>query len=381
MTDDPKDRIGAVIRAYDAQGWHRTGTAVDIASGGWLVDELRAVGADARLETYPFRRVEPLECSLALGDTRMSGLPMFDGGFTSSQGVAGRLGRLGSDAEIGVVAVPAGGPAEDLDRARHANVHDAIISITTGGRAGLAPRNAPAYPPAPGGTPVLQVSSEFRGVLEDAVDRGDRATVLVRGAWHDVSASNVLAEISGTSPSAAPVVVMTPRSGWWQCASERGGGIAALLEIARSLAQDRRGRTVLFLASTGHELGHWGLDRFLGIRPHLATAAPLWLHLGASVGAALSPSPLLFCSSDANERIAGEALARAGIAGLTQAPRSAVPGGESKNVHELGGSYVSLAGGSAVFHLEADRWPDAVDVDAVAAYATAATEIVRIYAT
>lgn len=160
----------------------------------------------------------------------------------------------------------------------------------------------------------------------------------------------------------------------------RSGGIAAWLEMARAAAANPAKRPVLFLASTGHELGHWGLERLLSIRPHLAMAAPLWLHLGASVGAALAPVPRLFCSSNANEHIATDAFQRAGVAGLVNTPRSTVPGGESKNIHERGGSYVSVAGGSAVFHLEADRWPAAVDVDAVAAYAEACVEIVRHFA-
>jgi len=362
MSGGRSDRIASVIQAYDEQGWHRTGTAVDAASGEWLAAELQAAGADARLETYPFRRLDPEECSLTIGATRIDGLPMFDGGLTGREAVAGRLGPLGSDAEIQVAVLPAGGAAPALDNARQRPGTRAIVCFTAASRPGLAPRNATAYASAPGGTPVLQVSSEFRDLIEEAAARHDLATV------------------PGSSPGLSPVVVMTPRSGWWQCASERGGGIAVLLELARMFASERPRRPVIFLASTGHELGHWGLERFLNIRPYLATSAPLWLHLGASVGAALEPRPMLFCSSDAVEQVSGSALDRAGLTAVTHAPRSAVPGGESKNIHERGGSYASLLGGSAVFHLEADRWPDAVDVDAVASFADAASEIVRYYA-
>ena len=48
---------------------------------------------------------------------------------------------------------------------------------------------------------------------------------------------------------------MTPRSGWYSCASERGGGIACWLELMRTL-NGRAPRDVLFVASSGHELGH-----------------------------------------------------------------------------------------------------------------------------
>jgi len=38
-------------------------------------------------------------------------------------------------------------------------------------------------------------------------------------------ARNVVVTIYGAGPRRAPVVVMTPRSSWWQSTSERGGGL------------------------------------------------------------------------------------------------------------------------------------------------------------
>src|SRR5205085_1774820 len=97
-----------------------------------------------------------------------------------------------------------------------------------------------------------------------------------------------------------------PRSGWWACASERGGGIACLLEVAHALSQAKPRRTVVFVSTTGHELGHWGLEEFLARRPGLARGAALWMHFGASIGAALEPRPMIFAS---RPELAGEALA------------------------------------------------------------------------
>ena len=36
-----QQRIGAVIRAYEEQGFHRTATTVDLTSADWLADEVR----------------------------------------------------------------------------------------------------------------------------------------------------------------------------------------------------------------------------------------------------------------------------------------------------------------------------------------------------
>ncbi len=51
------------------------------------------------------------------------------------------------------------------------------------------------------------------------------------------------------------------------------------------------------------------------------------------------------------------------------------PAGEARNIFDGGGRYFSLLGGNGLFHHPDDRWPDAVDVAAVAAFARAFTDI------
>ena len=50
-------------------------------------------------------------------------------------------------------------------------------------------------------------------------------------------------------------------------------------------------------------------------------------------------------------------------------------GRESAEVAKRGGSVVALVGTNALFHLESDRWPMAVDVDQVAKYSNVFTEL------
>jgi hypothetical protein len=52
-------------------------------------------------------------------------------------------------------------------------------------------------------------------------------------------------------------------------------------------------------------------------------------------------------------------------------PREAIPVGEAGNIYQGGGRYISMVGRNGLFHHRADRWPDAVDVNAVASYARA----------
>jgi hypothetical protein len=369
-------RIARDIAEFDAQGWHRTATDVDAASGAWLRERLAEAGIDARLETYPFSRLVPRDCRLMTGDYDVAGLPLFDAPATPAEGVRGRLGLPGDDCDICVVTVRPGGPSPELERLRREGSHRAIVAITTGGRPGLAPRNAEAFR-APHGKPTLQVSSEHGDAL-DQLARDHAAVHLVSySTFEETTATNVIGEVPGTDAGLPPAVVMTPRSGWWNCASERGGGIACWLEVARAIAASRLRRTVLFLASTGHELGYWGLEEFLKRRPGIEQAATPWLHLGASVGATLDPTPHLFASNDALEQLAVDALAAANAPMPVVASRGTRPGGESRNIHDAGGDYISLAGGSAVFHLEADRWPTAVSAGTVARYAEACSEIIR----
>src|ERR1700680_3485817 len=45
-----------------------------------------------------------------------------------------------------------------------------------------------------------------------------------------------------------PLVIMTPRSGWYRCASERGGGLACWLELTSILSQSTPARDVVFVS-------------------------------------------------------------------------------------------------------------------------------------
>jgi hypothetical protein len=153
-------RIGTVVRAYEGQGFHRTGTAVDQVSGDWLANEVRQIGLVPVHEEFSLSRVDPVDASLVVNDRKIEGLPLFDGAFTSSAGIAGSLGNLNSDASIGLAEIPPNGAeAGALGNARRQNRHQAIVAITHGARAGFCPSNADSFL-RPFGPPVLQVSSE-----------------------------------------------------------------------------------------------------------------------------------------------------------------------------------------------------------------------------
>jgi hypothetical protein len=368
-------RIGTVVRGYEEQGFHRTGTAVDQASGDWLANEVRRIGLEPVREEFPLSRVDPVGASLVVNDRKIEGLPLFDGAFTSPAGIAGSLGCLNSEASIGLAEIPPNGAeAGALGDARRQHRHQAIVVVTRGARPGFCPSNADSFR-RPFGPPALQVASEEGLVLAECVRQGAKALLTAHVERTQARAFNVVTVVSGTNKSLAPLVVMTPRSGWWRCASERGGGLACWLEIMHAMHDARSARDVLFIASSGHELGHLGLDAFIERRGGLVPAAKAWIHLGANIGAAQGPGNNLQASDDAMESMLAEAMTIAGLRIDRRHPRGAVPRGEAENVHREGGRYISVIGNNDLFHNASDRGVDAVDLDVIERFARAFTMV------
>lgn len=366
-----RQRIGAVVRAYDEQGYHRTGTPVDQISGDWLVNQVRHIGIAPWLEEFSISRVDPIDASLAIDGRKIDGLPLFDGAFTSSAGITGRLGPLNSDASIGFTEIPPNGAAADaLGDARRQNRHQAIVVVTRGARPGFCPSNADSFR-RPFGPPVLQVASEEAPFLAECARRSSNGLLTAHVRRTQSQAFNVVAAISGADKSMAPVVVMTPRSGWWTCASERGGGLACWLEIMRAMHDVRPIRDVLFVASSGHELGHLGLDSFIARRPELVSAAKAWIHLGANIGAAQGAGNNLQASDEEMASTMAEAMTKVGLRVDRRLRHGAVPRGEAENVHRGGGRYISIIGDNDLFHNASDQGPEAVDLNILERFARA----------
>ena len=221
--------------------------------------------------------------------------------------------------------------------------------------------------------------SEEAAWLTEQASRGTKVTLIANVIRNATSASNVVAELKGSGGALPPIVVMTPRSGWYSCASERGGGIACWLEIMRGLRETPLKRSVLFfVASSGHELGHLGIDAYIEKRPEIVTRSAAWLHLGANIGAATElNNNLLQARDDELDRALSDAMTKAGLRVARRAPRSNVPAGEAEAIDRGGGRYVSTIGGNQLFHNRADRGPGAVDPPTIAKFSQAFLDVAR----
>lgn len=366
--------VDAVLRAYDAQGHHRTGQLADAENADWLARQATSLGATVTFEEFEIERVEPAACHVETGDWRIPGIPMFDAAFTGPDGITGRLRTgTGTGAEIGLEAM---GPLSiyqpAYERFRRSPGCRALVTVTVGGNEGLALFNAESFL-HPYGVPTIQVSSLEGARLLAAAARGDTVRVVADVRRVPATVRNVVATVRGTGTGARPLVVMTPRSGWWHCASERGGGLVCWLEVLRALREHPPATDVTLVSSSGHELGHIGLDDFMARRPHLVAGGD-WLHFGANIGA--RGSKLTLQSPQEDLRTLGTAeLERAGHPAAGLSPTTQVPFGESRAIHRAGGRYLTFIGSNDLFHLREDRWPNAVDVGATRRIADAAGRI------
>jgi hypothetical protein len=360
------ERISSLIEQYDAQGHHRTGTAVDRASADWLAELVEEQGFEARLDPFPFERTEIRAAWIELADgQRFDGYPLLDSPLTGPEGTEGELGELAPSAEIAVLrSPPLPGFQRDFNKARRSDNHRAMLMVTGGEEwqlpDGLVLMNAERYE-EPFGPPVLQLPTQAWDAL--SAQLGTPAKVVTDGVRVPGEAFNLVVTVPGGRPELAPIVVMTPRSGWYECASERGGGIALWVEMVRALRAEPPVRTVHFVATTGHEVGKLGLEHFLDQNESLVRDAHLWIDLGASF-AAVDAELRLQGSDEELLQQSGERLRERGIEPAHTTPIDRRPLGDARKVYDRGGRYLSiLSTKNGHFHSATDRWPDAVELD------------------
>ncbi len=360
-----EERINALIAEYSSQGIHRTGTEIDHQSADWLIEKIAALGVQVSDTAFGFKRVEPLLCSLGISGLTVTGVPLYDCSYTDAKGIRGCIGPLGSDADIGVATAP---PFENSESgqaiysARRKAAHRAIVIVSDKD----LPENGPALFNAehfskPFGPPVLQVAHKHWPEIQSAIASSSVGHFTLHAKYVDAIARNIGAKITGKNPQLAPLVIMTPRSGWWQCASERGGGIACFLEMMRAIKESEAKRDVIFTANTGHELGHIGLDHYLETHAALVQDALLWIHLGANFAAQHDPGVRLQYSDEAARSRLRPWLEKNSIEPDAETAAGERPLGEARNIFDGDGRYLSILGRNGLFHHPNDLWPDAVN--------------------
>ena len=377
MTEFSASRAAQLVSAFDMSGVHRVGTAGDFASGEWLAGEARNAGAEISRMPVPVNRTVVDEAFITCAGHRIDGLPMFDSPPTSGAGVSGKLVACGDAGEIGYVELPPNSASikrMHFEKMRRASNHAAIVVATRVAGESLAPINA-QYFDAPFGPPVLLIAGAHHALLAERARETTPVTLTCLHRREFTQSYNVAARVVSGS-STAPLVIVTPRTGWWESTAERAGGLVAWL-AAVSAAGALQGakqlrRDVHAFATCGHELGHLGLTTLLEEEAGLAREALCWLHLGANLGCASNPDIFLRASDPHDAQRMHELLVSEGYpAARIHVQSISAVSGEGHDLTEHGARVLSMAGANAHFHAASDRWPGNVNAAGVAAIARA----------
>lgn len=364
------------IRAYEEMGDHRTGRDADNAATDWMIAELAAVGVQAEPQEWTFPQVNWNDACVRVNGTTVPGVPLFDGALKA---VSGRLAEPGSSGIV--VSRISHGDSTQFSTAMYPHLDslvdrgaEAVVLVMGDPDGNHAIRNA-EFPRDPRDLAVLQVAPNDAAPILSGAEGAQPADLVIDGWRETKTAANVIATIPGTDPSAAPVTLMTPKSGWYTCAAERGGGIAIWMEVAARVAANPGRRPLNLVASSGHELHHLGLDHYITQLGEAAHEVHAWMHLGASIGSR-NGQPSYAASDDELFNVATNALNAQGL------ERRAFPVGnagfgEARNIGEINGRFASFLGGHPYFHSPLDTYDRCVDPDSLAKHTNATEAIIR----
>ncbi|HZZ30563.1 MAG TPA: hypothetical protein VFE10_01110 [Phenylobacterium sp.] len=276
----------ADVKAYSGLGEHRTGTAGDDATTVWLERALKAAGYAVERQGFDYPVFELARADLTLDGRALESFPYWTPVATPSGGITAPLSRAGGPGKIALVDLPrgAGGGLESPPPAQIVSAVDsgavAVVAITENALGELAAlnRNPKA---AAWRVPVLLAAGRDADALKAAAAAGHSLTARLDGVVATRTAHNV---IGRRVRPGKPIVISTPKSGWFHCAGERGAGIAIWLGLARWLASSTDHNLVVAAAS-GHEFDGYGAHHFTQTLAPKPADTRLWVAIGANVAA------------------------------------------------------------------------------------------------
>lgn len=288
--DDPLDGASLYdhVKHYDALGEHRTGSLADNATSQWIADVLLAAGFDIELQEFSLPQFEPSLSSVEIsGVGVLPAYPVWPVVPVDTSGISAPLAPFDADDVAGkLVVVPAPFfPNASLETPIYGDAFASvqgrgavgILAITEGQTGEIIALNNKLD--ARRAEPALLVAGRDGPCLMQAARDGHRARLICEGVHKaKVLAHNVIARRQGRGRT---IVVSTPKSGWFQCAGERGSGLAIFLGLARWLREESNA-DLLFVATSGHEFEGYGGRRFLAERAPPPEDVRVWLHIGAN---------------------------------------------------------------------------------------------------
>jgi hypothetical protein len=358
----------ADVKAYAGLGEHRTGTPGDQAATGWMVQALKRAGYRVETQGFDYPVFEIGRCEVDVGATQLAGLPYWTPTTTPPDGITAPLTEAGGPGRVAFVSMPgvSGGglyqpPPKEVVQAVDSGA-SAVVVVTEHPLGELVAFNRTPLAP-PWKAPVVFVAGRQKDLLQAVARRSGDVTVRLEGRSVTGHADNVIARKPGRGK---PVVISTPKSGWFHCAGERGSGIAIWLGLARWLATTEM--NVVLLAASGHEFDGYGGAQFAKTLAPKPAETALWVHIGANVamydfvlqggrvvrqGGPL-PQRLLAVSEPLLPAAAKAFAGQVGYAEPFDIDKRKAPG-EIAHYQALGyGPLIGMVASSAVFHTPRD---------------------------
>jgi hypothetical protein len=294
IVEENQDSVAADLEQYIGFGSKLAGGPGDNACGAWLGTELESLGFKVERQEIAVPWFTPQRSELRCGSATAALWPQPVVIPTGPDGITGRLVRVDSNGRsdaaledaIALLDLPFGrwstalakpikGPIESAFGAGA----QAVVAITNGpsgkvialnadGRASMFPRPV-----------ALLAPEDARPFLAAAMDHA-QATMVITGEGGRRPAFNLVGRIDRGASSW--VAISTPRSGWYCCAGERGGGVAAWLWLARWASAALRNYNLAFICNSGHEHEYLGAAEALGAIAPKPADTRFWLHLGAN---------------------------------------------------------------------------------------------------
>ena len=286
------EKLRADLVQYSAMGEHRTASAIDHVTSNWIRRRLEAAGFTAELQPWTLRQFQLKECWVEVYGKRLEAFPLWYPKATGPTPICDRLtlsgetvsGRIALTQFSDIMVTPKSDHASKIQDSASAGAR-AIVGCTPHPSGEVYGQNViPPYNQTPWPIPVVMIAPRNWHILEAAAIHNDKISVHLSGDDELSSvAYNVAAKLERGD---SWIIISTPQSGWFRCASERGAGVALLIALAKWASASDLPHSFLFLSTTGHEIGHMGIHNLMETYDlPLPTKTECWLHLGSSIGA------------------------------------------------------------------------------------------------
>lgn len=383
------EALMATVDQYGSAPNHYSGTPADWAEENTVADQFRADGLQIGSIAYRFPRFDPTNLALSTDSHQIPSsalAPLLYSGTTGPQGTEapllaaadGSFEPADAAGKIVVVSQLSGGALDSSIAAAIAAGAKGLVYVTDG--VGDLPEWEDVNSrDGTGDFPVLLVGKRSGAEVVADAEAGENADLTLQAELGTATDYDVWGILPGADPSRR-VFVGTPVSSMVPAAAERGSGLGVLLGLARHYAEEPRSQrpeTLVFVATSGHEVGFLGLQALIEAKGGWFTEADAYVHIGSSLGSptgvenpdgtiTVTPTPpagMKFHNSENPllESISENAFTAAGVP-LVNWPLHLGGTGEQVYAYAAGVPEIAVSAGGFWFHTAADV-PSIVDPD------------------